>query len=92
MVGPLPNLLVANTSPPILLSYDLLKSILHLRCPRPNGEGAGWGCSSLALNSVALLPTPYSFPSMAILNPFLSVPLPMDPKALPLSPCPAIGQ
>ena len=38
MTGPLPNFHVANASPPIFLSYYLLKSIFHLCYPRPNGE------------------------------------------------------
>ena len=38
MAGPLPNFHVANTSPPILLNYYLLKSIFHHCCPRPS-----WG-------------------------------------------------
>lgn len=46
MTGPLRKLYMANTSPLVSLSSDLLKSIFHLRYPSPTGEG-GWGCSSV---------------------------------------------
>lgn len=49
MAWPLPNFHIANASPPILLNYYLLKSILHFCYPRANGGGGDWGCSSLAL-------------------------------------------
>jgi len=53
MVGLHPSFHMANTSPPILLSYYLLKSIFHLCYPRPNvcgdGGGGSWSHSSLAL-------------------------------------------
>lgn len=51
----------AHASPPILLSYYLVKSIFHLCCPRPNGgrEGPGAALPRLlyhwcALSSAAL--------------------------------------
>lgn len=39
MTGPLPTFHVANSSPPILLNYYLLKSILYLFYPRLTKEG-----------------------------------------------------
>lgn len=36
MAGPLPSIHMANTlSPPVFLSYYLLKLIFHLGCPKP---------------------------------------------------------
>ena len=89
MAGPLQNLHMANTSPPIFLRYGLLKSIFHLHCPRPN-----WGFPGATLHwllhncytlySASLRPGPYSLPSMVVLYPSL-VPLPRNPKVPPVS-------
>ena len=71
MAGPLPNFHVANTSPLILLSYYLLKSIFHLCYSRRN---AGTGTTlplllhgQYAFLLTALKPGSYPFPGMAIL-------------------------
>ena len=100
MAGPLPNFHIANASPPILLSYYLLKSIIHLCYPRYNVcvWGGGGTLPQLirdwcALSSAALKPGSYSFPGMAILLSSSSLgPLPENPKVLPLFPCLTIGQ
>ena len=92
MAGPLPNFHVANTSPPILLSYYLLKSIFHLCYSRPN-EGAGaaprllhsW-YSIFHISQACILFLPWNGKS-----PPSSVSLPTNPKVPPLTPCPAIG-
>jgi len=99
MVGPLPNFHVANASPPVLLSYYLLKFIFHVCYPRPSG--GCWGklgplfpgssmISMRSLSSAALKPGSYSFLAWRIS--FLPlVPLTTNPKVPPLSSCPAIG-
>ena len=93
VAGPLSNLHAANTSPLILLSYYLLKSIFHLCYSRPSGAGEPLGHlpwllhDRSALSSAALKPGSYSFLSMAI----LLLPWPTNPEVLPLSFCPAIG-
>ena len=75
MTGPLSKLHITNSTPPILLSYYLLKSVFHLCCPRPNGGGRKLGPlfplfrDCYALFSAALRPAPYSFLSTEILNP-----------------------
>lgn len=48
------NFHIANTSPMILLSYYLLKSIFHLCNLGPNGEEAG---ATLAMISVSFIPS-----------------------------------
>lgn len=56
MVGPLPNLHVVKTSPPIFLRFYLLKSIVHLCCSSP--ALIGLVCFLFCI----LRPVPHSFP------------------------------
>lgn len=95
MARSLPNFYLANAFPPILLSYDLLKSIFHLCYPRPK-RGEGWvpGATLPQLllactRSLLQLSILHSIPFLAVVIP--SFPLSRNPKVPPLSPCSAIG-
>ena len=83
------KLYMANTSPPIYLSYCLLKSIFHLCCPRSNG--GIWSRSSM----IGVLPLLQLWTLVLFWHgnsPPSSVLLPSNPKVLSLSPFPAVGQ
>lgn len=75
MAGQLLNFHVANTSSLILLSYYLLKSMVHLCCSRPNvgqdpGAALPWPSYGwCTLSSVPLRPGSYCFPHIVVLPP-----------------------
>lgn len=91
MDWPLLNFNAANIYFSILPSYYLLKYIFHLCNPRPNQ-----GLSSLALTLLVCLLSCHSQVWILFLlwhgnSAYSSVPLPMNPKVSPLSPCLAIS-
>jgi hypothetical protein len=98
MTGSLQNLHVANTSPLIFLSYYLLKIYIPSLLPQIQ-SGASWGHFSLALT--CLLCSFFCTSQVCSLLLFwhggsvsfclTSVPLPANPKVLPLFPCSTIG-
>lgn len=98
MAGPLSNLYTVNTSPPILLSHYLLKTVFYLCFPRPNRGAGGRALQPLfpGLYVIAFLASAVSQACFFFLFQHdvpvsFSVPLFMNPKVLPLSSCPAVS-
>lgn len=88
---------MTNTSPPIFPSYCFLKSIFHPFCPRPTcGGGMVPFFLGYYIIGISLFCTSQAW-SFSFLSRWfcllllLSVPLPVNPKLLPLSLFPTIS-